>query len=192
MKRVVNTYQFNAAARTVTLSDYPQVQLSNFLIITNTTDNVIIYNFAVTAKGGTVSDNVLTLTFDTTTMSNSDELEIYYEDPALMPSTREEQYVIEDYLNAQLMILQQLNALTNAVNGAALNSVLQAGTATIGSINAITTLPTLANVTTVATVTTVTGVTNLSQIGAVNAAEFLYNASQVAAGQVTYANIFYS
>jgi len=54
--------------------------LDSILLITNVTDNIIIYNFADPTKGGTVSDNVLTLTYDTSSMSNTDKLLIFYDD----------------------------------------------------------------------------------------------------------------
>jgi hypothetical protein len=187
MKVLINNYQFNAAAKTITLPSYAGLVAANFLLITNTTADVIIYNFAALTKGGTVSGNVLTLTYDTTAMANSDQLQIYYDDPALTASTREEQLVMHDLLENQITILMQLNALTNALNGAALNVI-----AATGSTTAVSSLPTLASVTTVAGVTTVSTVTNLSQIGAVNAAEYLFNNSQIAAVQANTANIFYS
>jgi hypothetical protein len=50
------------------------------LLITNVTSNVIVYNFANPAQGGSVADNVLSLDYNTTSMSNNDALQIYYDD----------------------------------------------------------------------------------------------------------------
>lgn len=80
MKILVENYTFNSSTRQVTLTDYTSVNLESFLLITNVTDNVIIYNFADPAKGGTVSTNVLTLDYDTTAMSNGDSLQIFIDD----------------------------------------------------------------------------------------------------------------
>jgi len=80
MKILVENYTFNSSTRQVTLTDYTSVNLESFLLITNVTDNVIIYNFADPAKGGTVSTNVLTLDYDTTAMSNGDTLQIFIDD----------------------------------------------------------------------------------------------------------------
>ena len=80
MKILVENYTFNSSTRQVTLTDYTSVSLESFLLITNVTDNVIIYNFADPAKGGTVSTNVLTLDYDTTSMSNGDSLQIFIDD----------------------------------------------------------------------------------------------------------------
>jgi hypothetical protein len=77
MKKLVSNYSFNAAAKQITLADYTAVDLESLLLITNVTDNVIIYNFSGQGKGATVSGNTLTLDFDTTSMSDTDELQIF-------------------------------------------------------------------------------------------------------------------
>jgi hypothetical protein len=51
--------------------------LDQILVITNTTDGEIIYNFADSDATGTISSNVLTLNKDTSTMSGTDELQIW-------------------------------------------------------------------------------------------------------------------
>jgi hypothetical protein len=86
VKKLITNYSFNAASKTVTFSDYGSISLENVLLVTNVTANTIIYNFAQVAKGGTVSGNVLTLTYNTTSMSNGDKLQIYYDDPAYAPT----------------------------------------------------------------------------------------------------------
>ena len=82
MKLHITNYSFNASARQVTFRDYAAtgISLDSILLITNTTANVIIYNFADPTAGGTVSGNVLTLTYNTTAMNNTDKLMIYYDD----------------------------------------------------------------------------------------------------------------
>jgi tetrahydromethanopterin S-methyltransferase subunit B len=72
------TYTFDAAAKKVTFSGLRQaITLSNIYLITNSTTNTIIYNFASSAKGNAgFTNNVLTLDFDTTAMSNTDDLQI--------------------------------------------------------------------------------------------------------------------
>ena len=80
MKKLVSNYSFNAATKQITLSDYTSVDLESLLLITNVTDNIIIYNFAGQGKGATISGNILTLDFDTTSMSNTDSLQIFVDD----------------------------------------------------------------------------------------------------------------
>ena len=48
----------------------------------------MIYNFANPALGGSVSGNVVTLDYNTTSMSSSDSLQIFYEN-VLTPSSNE-------------------------------------------------------------------------------------------------------
>lgn len=77
--RIVN-YTFDASEKTIEFDDYVSITLDAILIIANVTDGVIIYNFADADKGGTVLTNVLTLEYNTTTMDDSDDLLIYYDD----------------------------------------------------------------------------------------------------------------
>lgn len=78
MKRRLTTYTFDASEKTITLSE--NVTLNGFTVITNVTDNIIIYNFADPALGGSENSNVLTLDYDTSSMSDTDELQIFYDD----------------------------------------------------------------------------------------------------------------
>ena len=78
-------YVFDASSGTVTLldigasSDYPALELKEVLMITNVTDNIIIYLFNDPDKGGTIDSdgNVITLNYDTSEMSDDDELQIF-------------------------------------------------------------------------------------------------------------------
>jgi hypothetical protein len=80
MKKIVSSYNFDPAAKKVALISYPSIDLKGLLLITNVTDNVIIYNFADSLKGGTVSGNIVTLTYDTSSMNGGDSLQIFYDD----------------------------------------------------------------------------------------------------------------
>ena len=89
MKKLLGTdisgsYSFNPGSQTITFSGIDQaITLSNILLITNVTDNVIIYNFADSSNGGlSFSNNVLTLDHDTSGMSSSDALQIYLDVPS--------------------------------------------------------------------------------------------------------------
>jgi len=89
MKILVTNYTFDASEKTVTLTDFNPVVLEQVLLITNVTDQIIIYNFADTAKGGTVTgaSAVLTLEHDTTSMADGDDLQIWYDDVSLSGDT---------------------------------------------------------------------------------------------------------
>lgn len=80
MKKLELNYVFDASAQTVQLTDYAAVNIEGVLLITNVVDGLIIFNFANTAKGGTVAGNTITLEYDTTLMSDTDELQIWYDD----------------------------------------------------------------------------------------------------------------
>lgn len=77
--RVVN-YTFDASEQTVDFDDVAAIALEAVLLIVNVTDQIIIYNFADSAKGGTAAGNTLTLEHDTTAMADGDDLLIYYDD----------------------------------------------------------------------------------------------------------------
>jgi hypothetical protein len=88
MKILFENYSFNSAAKTVTFNTSDVITLEQLLIITNVTTNKIIYNFADPNAGGIIVNNVLTLDFNTTTMSSSDKLQIFV-DNILTPASEE-------------------------------------------------------------------------------------------------------
>lgn len=78
------SYTFDKTSKTVTFSGLRQsITLSNILLITNVTANTIIYNFADSTKGAvSFTNNVLTLDYDTSSMANSDVLQIFLDVPS--------------------------------------------------------------------------------------------------------------
>lgn len=72
-----DTYTFNAAGQTVTLVDIPKLDIKQILLITNLTSNDIIYSPVISGKGGIIANNVITLDFNTSSMNNSDNLQIF-------------------------------------------------------------------------------------------------------------------
>lgn len=88
MKILFENYSFNAASKQITFNTTDVIGLENLLLITNVTNNTIIYNFADSTKGGTISNNVLTLTYNTTGMSSTDILQIFL-DNTLTPASEE-------------------------------------------------------------------------------------------------------
>jgi hypothetical protein len=162
LKIEIINYQFNAAARTITFPGYAIVLASGLSLISNQASGDIIYNFAAPSKGGTVAGNVLTLEFDTTSMSNSDPLKIIYDDPAITPATQEDQIDIQDLLVLLTIQGNALNKLAEVVDGANLRAALAASAAVIGAV-------TQSGAWNIATVTTVTTLTNQVQIGGIPA-----------------------
>ena len=83
-KKLVYNYIFDPANRQIKI--YDNVSLKKLLLITNVTDNIILYNFADQAKGATsvaydaaTEHTVITLEHDTTAMSATDNLQIFIE-----------------------------------------------------------------------------------------------------------------
>jgi hypothetical protein len=191
MKILITNYTFNAASRTVTFLGYSRILLDSVLIITNVASNTIIYNFAGTGKGGTVSGNVLTLDFDTSAMSNSDPLQIYYEDAAIVPATVQEQQNTEDLLYLLSIQGNALGKLAEMVDGANIRAALQASAAVIGSVTQSGSW-TLTTVTTVSTVTTCSTLTNQTQNGGQPTNDIVPNASNTLATLANINNVTYT
>lgn len=110
MKKLLGTdltgsYTFNPAANTITFSGLRQdISLQNILLITNTTANTIIYNFADSTTGAvSFNNNVLTLDYNTSAMASTDKLQIYVD--------------VESYEESLHDLLRRMNKLleSNAV-----------------------------------------------------------------------------
>lgn len=80
MKRRLTGYTFDASEKTVVHADFSDVTLEGIQLIVNVTDQIIIYNFADSTKGGSLSTDTLTLEYDTTSMDDADKLMILVED----------------------------------------------------------------------------------------------------------------
>lgn len=78
MKKLVTSYTFDASAQTVDAASFTSIE--GILLITNVTDNIIIYNFADPTKGGTLASTTLTLDYNTTAMDDADKLQIFIDD----------------------------------------------------------------------------------------------------------------
>lgn len=134
MKKLIETYTFDASAKTVALTGYT-VSLASLLLITNVTDNIIIYNFADATKGGTVSGDTITLTYDTTSMADADKLQIYYDDSAATQAVSGTVAVTNSDITA---IKTAVEILNNAISGSEMQvdlaSAIPAGTNAIGKL----------------------------------------------------------
>jgi len=179
MKRMITNYTFDKAAKTVTLLDYTAIDLESLLLITNVTDGTIIYNFADPAAGATVTDNVITLEYDTTAMDDNDKIQIYFDDPEYQPTSYTQQTDIKDLTEAILDTAEQLAFLTNVRGIASDLRVTLLGGA----------LSTLATVT---TVTTVSNIANITSIGGLSTVPMLQNIQNQTAVQSNTNNVVQS
>jgi len=83
MKKLITGYEFLASSKIVNFAEYGPtnpVVLDNLLLITNVSRGQIIYNFADTAAtGATNSTSGFLLGYNTTSMANTDRLQIFYD-----------------------------------------------------------------------------------------------------------------
>ena len=89
MKIQIKSYTFDPVAGTIAFNDLEEIRLDSLLLVTNVTDNKIIYNFANPALGGSVTGNILTLNLDVSLMGASDSLQIFYENGVVNPTLDE-------------------------------------------------------------------------------------------------------
>jgi hypothetical protein len=83
MKKLITGYNFFADSGVLQLTQYSGLVLENFLLVTNVSQNKIIYNFADSTAGGFITgagNNSLKLNYQTSgVMSNTDRLQIFYD-----------------------------------------------------------------------------------------------------------------
>ena len=79
MRKIVDNYTFDASAQQVTLTGVT-VAVNRVVAVWNQTDGELIYYPATPGLGGTAAGSVITLLYDTTSMSDTDVLVIYYDD----------------------------------------------------------------------------------------------------------------
>lgn len=163
MRTQISKYIFDKTAKTVTFTDFAAIELERVLLITNSTRNQIIFNFANPLFGGTVVNNILSLTCDTSQMDNSDKLLIYYENSRNNAS--------EEVLDALFELIKRLDFLP-AVRG-------------IAADIRVTPLSTP----NMSTLTTVSTVSNQTSIGGYNAASLVPNWQNTLAVQSNINNV---
>ena len=137
MKKLLGTdtagsYTFDPIAKTITFSNLAQsLTLANILLITNTTANTIIYNFADPTSGAvSFNNNVLTLDYNTTSMNASDVLQIYVDvesyEESLQALLRRMNKLLES--NAVVDLQQRQRLTIDAIRSSATATVDLAGT----------------------------------------------------------------
>ena len=139
MKTLIQNYIFDPLSKTITINEVSSLLVEQLLLITNVSTNDIIYNFADSNLKATISDNIITLNYDTTSMNDSDSLQIFI-----------------DFENTNFVELNELLQMGIAEIVHQLQSIRNdGGMADIfGRVRcAVETLPTLGNCTTVGTVT---------------------------------------
>lgn len=134
-KRFASGYTFDASEKTIVHASFSDVGLAGIQLITNVTDQIIIYNFADTTKGGTLSTDTLTLEYDTTSMSDTDELMILVEDGASSESVAVASIATGDNNIGNVDVLT-IAAGDNNIGNVDIASAIPAGTNAIGKLAA--------------------------------------------------------
>lgn len=127
MKRLIENYTFNAATKQIIIIDSENIPQEKLLLITNMTDGIIIYNFADNASRGVIQNNIITLNYDTTSMSDTDKLQIWVEDTSPLLVT----------------LSNFLNIIRHAVGKLSFDTSNQLRTATTGSLSTVSTVSTV-------------------------------------------------
>lgn len=89
-------YTFTPATRTITfLPPFDTLSIANVTLITNVTTNTILYIFD--SLGGTLNGANLVLTYDTTAMAATDNLQIFIDvpTPTIKPEPAFQEILIE-------------------------------------------------------------------------------------------------
>jgi len=158
MKKLLGTdisgsYTFapaGAGSGTITFSGLPSyvsLGLQNILLITNTTANTIIYNFADSSTGAvSFTNNILTLDASTTGQSSTDKLQIYLD----LPSYEES---LHDLLRRMNKLLESNSVVDNRLRQRVTIDAIGNSTAGSSPTEITTTVPVSGTVT--ATVSTI-------------------------------------
>jgi hypothetical protein len=150
MKKLLGTdisgsYTFapaGAGSGTITFSGLPSyiaLGLQNILLITNTTANTIIYNFADSSTGAvSFANNILTLDVSTTGQSASDKLQIYLD----LPSYEES---LHDLLRRMNKLLESNAVVDNRLRQRVTIDAIGSSTAGSSPTEVTTTIPVTVN-----------------------------------------------
>ena len=168
MKELIKDYIFDPTNKNVVFNNYDKIDLERVLLITNVTDNVIIYNFANPVAGGrVVNNNILNLQYDTTTMSDTDKLQIFYEVDAA-PAKEATQADMYELMYSVYSAVKDLSALVSTISGGALR-VSTTTPVTIAGAVAVSSLPNVS----------VTNGVNVSNFGVANSNTLIPNLNNV-------------
>jgi hypothetical protein len=98
-------YVFDASAKTVTFTGITVDTVDQIKLVNNVTDGIIIFNPIDPTKLGVLAGNVLTLTYDTTTMSDTDDLFICVNVPSEIIFNTTTPLAIGDTFNSAILSL---------------------------------------------------------------------------------------
>lgn len=162
MKKLITNYTFNKTAKTIIFNDYTSINLEGLLMITNISNlnKPVLYQFNNLALTASIVGNVVTLGYDTTSMSNSDVLQIFYDDVDENNRSSEEAMLLR-----KIIRLLDSNAVVDIQNRQKI---------------AVEVMPTVAVSGSLTTAGSVSTVTTLSQLSGVDAKQQLIDTARTA------------
>ena len=182
----IGSYVFNPAARTITLVQVPSVSLDQILTIVNVTSGIMIFCFADPTLGGSESNNIITVNYNTSTMAATDSLQIYID----LPQDGSQQAIQND--NYTHVLLERIADLLEPL---ATQDAANRQRIAVDSIAAGLTLGTVSTVTTCSTVTTVTNpvpLGNLATMGGVDPRYLFIDTARTAYSEGLRRNLTFS
>ena len=145
----LGSYAFNKTAKTITFSGLT-LSLDSILVINNATANTLIYNFASSTKGAaSFANNVLTLDYDTSSMNDTDVLQIWIDIEQQGILKTQEVNNADALLGRMYLAMLSPRGYDSSLNRIRETAIIESGTVT--------------------TVTTVTTVSNMAALGGVQA-----------------------
>ena len=78
MPLTIQSYNFDASAGIVTFTAYPSIVKESIDLITNTTAGIVIYTPNDSSKDASVINNTVILSYNTSSMNDTDTLQILY------------------------------------------------------------------------------------------------------------------
>lgn len=136
MKTLVKNYTFNPASKQITITNLTSLDLEQLLLITNVTDNIMIYNFADPSIGASVNGNVITLDYNTAAMDAADDLQIFID----IPNSSDLETLGDIMIGGFASIVSQLESMKTAQGFPDAAGRLRVNVETGGTISAVSTV----------------------------------------------------
>jgi hypothetical protein len=184
-------YTFNANTGTVTFGDsLTGLELQNVELITNVTTNTVIYQFNKSGFGGSLTGLILTLDYDTSAMSDTDDLQIFIEGDLIRSDTNESIILLRRIAQLLSPIATQDSLQRQRVTVEVMPTTTVAGTVTVAQATAANLQATVTGTVAISSGTvTVGSITNLAGIGGVDARFQFVDAARTAYATGIRANL---
>lgn len=137
----IGNYIFHPELKKVSFINIPyELELKNIFSIFNINSGVMVYSFARPGFSGTITNNTLTLNYDSTSMDPTDELQIIVDIPDNYISSD-----VGDAVRKLISVLAPLAAVADRTNNRAkCSATIEGGSLT--TISTVTTCTTLRNI----------------------------------------------